>query len=302
MSRWSSEEDLDILEQIQLLNEEPKYEELVEYHNNKFNKTRTELAYKARVNKIAKENDIKLTPSIKWSEEDKEYIKSIVQSDPFNVNWSELAIKYNKSEQAIRNMYNNIVDSSEHIDLCISKCSKDKVLEILEINKKSCYKCSKVFYSYPKTWAENIYCDECYSDFNEEVIKRWEIIKDYSKEKGKSYCNICRINVEYNSQIGSRFHFDHLNMFEKTNSICSYIKDGTDIDIIKKEIEQCQVLCISCHEMVTQLERKSGFTRAKLNITRNCNSEEKIKMQKEYMEKYRKFTETMYEILREIQS
>jgi hypothetical protein len=83
MSRWSSEEDLSILETIQLLNEEPKYGELVEYHNNQFNKTRTEITYKARVNKIAKENDIKLTSSTKWSEEDKEYIKKTVQADPF---------------------------------------------------------------------------------------------------------------------------------------------------------------------------------------------------------------------------
>ena len=39
MSRWSPEEDSSILQTIQLLEEEPKYIELVEYHNKQFNKS-----------------------------------------------------------------------------------------------------------------------------------------------------------------------------------------------------------------------------------------------------------------------
>jgi hypothetical protein len=66
MSRWSPEEDLSILETIQLLSEEPKYSELVEYHNKQFNKTRTEQTYKSRVNKIAKENNIPSDEIEKW--------------------------------------------------------------------------------------------------------------------------------------------------------------------------------------------------------------------------------------------
>ena len=53
MSRWSPEEDLSILETIQVLSEELKYTELVEYHNRQFKKTRTELTFKSPVNKIA---------------------------------------------------------------------------------------------------------------------------------------------------------------------------------------------------------------------------------------------------------
>ena len=52
MSRWSPEEDSSILQTIQLLEEEPKYKELVEYHNKQFNKSRTELKYSKFMSKV----------------------------------------------------------------------------------------------------------------------------------------------------------------------------------------------------------------------------------------------------------
>ena len=306
MPRWSKEEDDNILEALSALDEEPIYSEFVEYHNELFKTERTELAYKARVLKIAKENNIVMNKSKTiWSDEDKELLITTIQKNPFNIDWSALEIKFSKPEINIRNMYNKLIESSEHITLCLEKCSKDVIFDLLKSNMHSCTSCIKTFYSQPKVWQDKEYCDVCYTtNFKDEIIERWEMIKEYSKSNAKDYCNICHMSVEYNNQIGTRFHFDHLNMFEKSDSICNLVRNGSDIEYIFKELEQCQVLCVSCHCLITQIENKCGFTRLKCNITRQYNKdkdeETKIKQEKEYLEKYKTCMSSVYDTLRDI--
>ena len=58
------------------------------------------------------------------------------------------------------------------------------------------------------------------------------------------------------------------------------------MDLIFKEIDKCQVVCIICHHKITTLEQKLGFTRIKTNLTRMFNkgemSEEDYIKQKTY--------------------
>jgi len=54
----------------------------------------------------------------------------------------------------------------------------------------------------------------------------------------------------YDNYMANRFHYDHIDMFDKTDSICKMIKDGTDMTAIYEEINKCQLLCISCHIVV----------------------------------------------------
>lgn len=50
------------------------------------------------------------------------------------------------------------------------------------------------------------------------------------------------------------------------------INDGVAIDKIYRELDDCQPLCITCHSLVTEVERCLGFTRIKQLMTRRLNA------------------------------
>ena len=52
-------------------------------------------------------------------------------------------------------------------------------------------------------------------------------------------------------------------MFDKGGSVGNMIIAGVNIEKIKEEIHKCQLLCISCHSLVTYYERKYGFIEKK---------------------------------------
>jgi hypothetical protein len=54
-------------------------------------------------------------------------------------------------------------------------------------------------------------------------------------------------------------HFDHINMFEKSDCVSSMVYRGCSKEDIMAEINKCQLLCVPCHEKVTYMERKYGF-------------------------------------------
>jgi hypothetical protein len=75
-------------------------------------------------------------------------------------------------------------------------------------------------------------------------------------------CSLCdKERNDYN-----RFHFDHINIFDKTDSVCNMVKDDLDIECIKREIDKCQLLCIHCHYIVTRIEHKLGFIQMKKEL------------------------------------
>ena len=302
MSRWSSEEDLDILEKIQLLNEEPKYGELVEYHNDKFNKTRTELTYKARVNKIAKENDIKLTPSTKWSEEDKEYIKSIVKKNPFDIPWCEIGTHLNRGEERVKLTYLDYVNAEEHVGICIDVIDDLMINNLIEDTKNTCSICKRISFCNLNIWKENKYCEDCYEKtFGEEIKDRWLSIHKYSIEQNKTACNICNKLAVFDNKIVSRFNYDHIDMFDKSGSICEMVRTGIMISDIYKEIDKCQLVCISCHKIITKIEHQCGFIRFKKQMTKDYNEADEIikeEILKKYSLKYNTFMSKVYSILK----
>jgi len=302
MSRWSSEEDLSILETIQLLNEEPKYGELVECHNNQFNKTRTELTYKTRFNKIAKDNDIKLTPSTKWSEEDKEYIKSVVKKNPFDIPWCEIGTHLNRSEDRVKLKYLDYVSAEEHIEICIDVIDDSMINNIIENTKKNCSMCKCITFCNPHIWKEKEYCEDCYEKtFGEEIKERWLIIHKYSIEQNKIACNICSKSAVIDNKIISGFNYDHIDMFDKSSSICEMIRTGIMISDIYKEIDKCQLICISCHKIITKIEHQCGFIRFKKQMTKDYNEADEIikeEIIQKYSLKYNMLMSKVYSILK----
>ena len=157
------------------------------------------------------------------------------------------------------------------IDAEILKQKKDKnskymsdlhKLTIDEINTSinalgtSCADCGSIIYSYPKTWQTQKLCYTCHKP---RYLSLCEEVNTYLIEKGKITCNFCR-KIRINS---SEFHLDHINMFDKVASVCDMIMSGENIDLIKIEVDKCQLLCISCHAIVTHFEHQYGFIKAK---------------------------------------
>ncbi len=128
----------------------------------------------------------------------------------------------------------------------------------------SCQECEKqvcmVQWNTIHTWKEKKICDTCYSHHAAEREQMWKQIDQYRKIE----CAFCLTIKKYKDE---RYHFDHINMFDKEIGIYSMVTDGMNMEDIHKEIDKCQVLCISCHHMVTSIERKTGFMDLKRDYT-----------------------------------
>lgn len=186
-----------------------------------------------------------------------------------------------------------LLDRPMDIDMYINEIYK------IELN---CYDCCKKIYNIRvntnQIWKNNIICDACWMKYIEERDEMWLKIEKYKPSK----CEICNSVRKYR---GERFHYDHINMFEKHDSICSMVNTGINIEEIYKELDICQIICLCCHHTITDIENKLGFTRLKQNLTRQLNNEEITEMEyiersKKYQEKYSEKMNIIYKKLKDI--
>jgi len=156
---------------------------------------------------------------------------------------------------------------------------------LVERYTKICTECSCVVY-YPKMVGEQVMCCDCYYKRLDNCSVCGCAIKYIYKWKGSVVCGPCYITVheklsdDVNEYIRHRgltkcsfcdkerrriygFHLDHLNMFDKNESVISMISRGDAIDDIKAEVDKCQLLCVDCHMLVTGAERDCKFIQAK---------------------------------------
>lgn len=199
----------------------------------------------------------------------------------------ELSKKFNISFHLCQKLYYEI-PSEELLNRTI-----DIDLYLRTIKEKSikCYECDKdlncIQIKTNRIWKENKICDTCWCKYDDERNKLWEKVNKYKPIQ----CTIC-CSIKLNQ--GERYHYDHINMFDKDNSICNMVNEGIDIEDIYKEIDKCQILCLRCHHIVTELENKLGFTRMKITLNKQIkygkkteDEYDKIKLscQKIYKEK-----------------
>jgi len=162
----------------------------------------------------------------------------------------------------------------------------------------SCQECEKQVYMVQwntvHTWKENKLCDTCYSKHAEDREQMWKQIDHYRKIE----CAICLSIKKYKEE---RYHFDHINMFDKEIGIYSMVSDGSSMEDIHKEIDKCQVLCISCHHMVTSIERKTGFMDLKRDYTAAyLKQTENEELNRVLKENYHKVMTPIYVEMRQI--
>lgn len=233
----------------------------------------------------------------------------------------------NKKRERIKNYVLNIDPLTEYdneemfevlaktLDISVHSCKKlyaeippeiwlDRKMNISEYKKKMdkccCKYCSEVIleFSKNKVWKGNILCDYCWDSYRGERELMWTEIKEYKP----IVCYIC--NKRQRTK-GERFHYDHLNMFDKSESVCSMVDRGDNIKDIFSEIDKCQILCVPCHHIVTSIEQKIGFTRIKTNLTRKFNNEEISEQtysseKKKYEKIYEEKMKSIYEQLKKV--
>lgn len=200
----------------------------------------------------------------------KEELVKAVQEHPLTTDWSALSQRFDRTEIYLRNLYNKIVPAADHMRLSLDSLSDELMKELMEKEGRDCIKCHSRMYCSPKKWDGTEYCDVCHSRcFSDEITSRWKMVNEYARSTSKDKCNLCEVAATYNKEIGDRFHFDHVNMFEKSESICTMVNTGVSMSSIYMEMDMCQLLCVSCHGLVTTLERRFGFMRIKNNMTRS---------------------------------
>ena len=127
-----------------------------------------------------------------------------------------------------------------------------EIIEEIKRKYNKCQDCSSGVYYKLKRWGDITICGSCYYKKKEELSNK---IQKYIDELGINTCKFCgKIRDSVNG-----FHFDHINMFDKMGSVGNMIWTGANIDKIKEEIHKCQLLCVSCHSLVTYYEHKLGF-------------------------------------------
>lgn len=224
----------------------------------------------------------------------------VLSNDVFDKNLDEVLTNISDELKISQNMCNRIYQEIDTTQLLERKINFDKYEEIINGFKINCHDCNKVLINIQsdtnRVWKENIICDSCWCNYEEEREHNWKKIREYKQ----IICCICD-NVK--TKEGQRFHYDHLNMFEKYDSVKMMVNKGIDIEDICNEIDKCQVLCLQCHHIVTDIERNIGFTRIKQNLTRQFNSGEmtleeyEIEKQK-YNDIYKNKMVNIYEQLR----
>ena len=178
-----------------------------------------------------------------------------------------VATKFDVSESKCRELYNEIpIDVWVNIPI-------DYNAIVVPSHVVYCDGCGKKI---PKMkdgkihiWKHNPVCDSCWSNHRPERDELWNAIREkYGNDKA---CEICNTIKEKDDV---RFHFDHLNMFDKNNSVSTMVMEGYTIEDIWDEIQKCQFICLSCHDIITEIENKLPFTQVKRNLTRDLNDGE----------------------------
>ncbi len=167
---------------------------------------------------------------------------------------------------------------------------KNKLPSISDVlgNIRECEECTCRVYN-RFTWKGKEICFQCRQ--NHIDILYLELC-DYIRTDYQNRCAFCY--KEYGRY--QRFHFDHINMFSKEDSIGDMLLRGEEIEKIMEEAKKCQLLCYSCHMLVTNIEIKYGFIAKKAKINRlRKKGEQYNELLDEYFNNYDAFMTPIYE-------
>ena len=207
---------------------------------------------------------------------------------------------YNNSDDNSDNNPDNNIQIINTIDTMLIKTQIKNLIK--HIPKNKCSECKKSFLILNKTifkkWRNNILCIKCYSKYDCIRNNIWKIIQKYKPHK----CVFCK-KIKTNTD--DIYYYEHINMFDKTNNICTMVSEGYDIELIYGELDKCQSVCLYCHHKITYIENIYGFNSTKKYFTSQYNNN---KINKETYDKninilknkYTKFMTFIYDNLTNI--
>jgi hypothetical protein len=163
---------------------------------------------------------------------------------------------------------------------------EDDIVGLMGRMKGRCDECGCYRFYRLQKWKDRMLCYRCVSPLRDAYTAE---ITSYMNEKGYTKCKFCQAPRDS----VSGFHFDHLNMFDKRDSVGCMAMRGDNIEFIKEEIEKCQLLCVSCHAIITRIETKFGFTKEKILCNKGKGDVEVLR------KKYDEFMTECYRIVAE---
>ena len=236
---------------------------------------------------------------VRWSKEMEQRLVEFVDNSGIEPKWEEIALEFDKTEEACKNRYRSLISAEEELASKLNRVKDDEIMSILLKHQSKCEECSRILYCALREWRGVMKCEKCYSQHSQEIDEIWKKIDEYGVEMQRNFCVFCNIPKSRDST----FHFDHINMFNKGDSICLMVKRGDSIEKIKEEIGKCQLVCESCHHLITLMENTYGFTRLKSKITKDfkkdliSESEAVEKTKKNYSIYTNNFENKIYDLI-----
>lgn len=307
---WTQEESDYLLEIIEknnhlLLNKI----DLVNIFIKKFGEIKKIEQIRDKINKIVETKKLKIENKLN------DYDKDVILNDYELLMTNEL-----KKEHINKKYYCNIVEFKKHVDdnyteFDIIKNRVDNKIRTINAKKldddiKSdikeemfiCNECKLETFGCKKLWKGNEICDVCHYDEKKvrKRVKKITKVKKYMKKKNICCCVFC--NKKYNFNVAdydTSFNFDHLNMFDKTLNIGGAVISGMKKRDIIKELDKCQLVCVTCHKFITKYECRLGFTSIKTFIEKKIDDDKvKDELLTKYKAKYNEEMSKIYTMLR----
>lgn len=235
-----------------------------------------------------------------WNKDQEDKLKQLVIEQPILIDWEIISQIMNRSANTCESKYNSITTPEESIHINLNKLNSEVIHDIILNEAKYCGECNIIFFDHGSEWKEETLCQKCYLQHKDEINDMWRRIKK------NNFCKICKKEEDN----GINMHYDHINMFDKANSVCKLVQNGSSYETIIDEISKCQILCKSCHALVTRFERIIKFQRAKGAFTREKNKigtdeetmskEELDEINNKYIQLYNSTMEPIYKQLQEL--
>jgi hypothetical protein len=154
-----------------------------------------------------------------------------------------------------------------------------------------CSMCRRSIFTAIKFWKGKKMCINCHTQCRKTQIPHE--LTEYVRGVYKKGCSFCDTKV-------GRFHLDHVNMFNKVNSVYTMMMNGDSSSNIIAEIDKCQLLCINCHGLVTKFESKRGFISKKKELNKKIARGDDIsELRGRLYEEYEGIMTKMYPLIRE---
>ena len=114
-------------------------------------------------------------------------------------------------------------------------------------------------------WRGRPVCRQCFRmdrNIQNDIRLGFSILNGYMLFGNSTlYCELCNIKVytEGDAVRHNKFELDHIDPQTKLDAVSSMIFKGDRINMVLAEADKCRVLCVSCHTIVTHIQRQYNF-------------------------------------------